>query len=221
MFVDLCGCRFGMLTVLNRAEDHICKGGQHKTMWLCRCDCGKETVVCTQSLKSGGTLSCGCYRQKRAKEGHTIHGGTGTRLYDIWTGMISRCYNKNNNRYDNYGGRGIIVCNEWKNSFEVFRDWATKNGYSDNLTIDRINVNGDYCPENCRWISPLEQSKNKSNSINIEINGETKILSDWAREYGIGKDTVRHRIKCGWDIIDALTIPPNGNRIKVKGKGEE
>ena len=162
-FIDLTGQRFGRLVVVSRAES---KGNM--TRWNCVCDCGNETVVYSNNLRRGYTQSCGCYRHEfelerlsKKKTHGESHGKNKTRLYGIWSGMITRCFNEKSKRYEDYGGRGITVCDEWLNSFEAFRDWALSHGYSDELTIDRIDVNGNYCPENCKWATMAEQNKNK------------------------------------------------------------
>ena len=147
--VDLTGQRFGRLVVLRRAENI-----GRQTAWLCKCDCGNEKTVPMWNLRSGQTISCGCYadevRVANGKAGQT-HGLSYSRLYTIWIGMKQRCYYPKHKHFKRYGERGIKVCDEWKDSFETFHDWAMANGYADNLTIDRENVNGDYCPANCRW----------------------------------------------------------------------
>ena len=121
--------------------------------------------------------------------------------------MKQRCQNKNNPKYKNYGAKGICVCEEWKNNFQAFKQWAKENGYEKDLTIERKNINKDYCPENCTWISLKEQSKNRSNNHQITYNGKTMILQDWANEVGISSTTIRKRLKSGWTVKDALFTP--------------
>lgn len=154
--IDLTNKRFGKLLVLSRVGKN--SNGNYK--WLCKCDCGNEKEILGDSLKSGKTQSCGCLRKQRISEANTRHKGRGTRLHNIWLGMRSRCHSKGHSGFKNYGGRGITVCDEW-DDYCVFKDWAISNGYADNLTIDRIDVNGNYEPSNCRWVTYKEQAKNK------------------------------------------------------------
>ena len=132
-----------------------------RTRWVCRCECGSEVVVEAYSLKTGHTQSCGCFQREATSAANRTHGKRKTRLYRIWVCMKTRCYQKSYHAYRHYGGRGITVCDEWLNNFQGFYDWANANGYSDELSIDRIDVNGCYSPQNCRWVTMAEQNKNK------------------------------------------------------------
>ena len=202
--VDLTGQRFGYLTVIERAPN---KG--RFVAWKCNCDCGNETVVTGQDLRTSHTRSCGCLQRAIfsdiAKENKT-HGASNSRIYKSWTKMKIRCYNKNSKSYKDYGGRGITVCKEWM-EFGPFYKWALSHGYADDLTLDRIDVNGNYCPENCRWATQLEQSNNKRNNRFITIDGETHTVSEWSRISNIKKVTIRNRLEKGWTEKDAVFHP--------------
>lgn len=205
---DLNGKRFGYLTVVGRAENEetISHGRVHKrAMWYCQCDCGSQIKkVRASHLKEGRIISCGCIGQKHSREAKIKHDGTRTRLYRIWCNMKNRCYNENVRSYKTYGARGIGVCEEWKNDFQAFRDWAINSGYREDLTIDRINNNGNYEPDNCKWSTTKEQANNTSRSHMITYNGRTMSLSNWARELGINPAALRSRIRNNWPIEKAL-----------------
>ena len=150
---DLVGQKFGRLTVISRAENV-----KRLTRWNCICECGNSTVVYGGHLRSGATKSCGCLCKETASKNNSTHRKTKTRLFTTWQNMFTRCNNKNHKQYKNYGARGIQVCDEWKD-FVIFYEWAIQNGYNDNLTIDRIDNDGNYCPENCQWITLSENVK--------------------------------------------------------------
>lgn len=205
---DLTGQRFGRLVAEEKADRPINKNGKMRTRWKCRCDCGNECVVLTESLVGGRTTSCGCYRDECRKKNSYRHGLTKTRIYNIWSNMKARCYKKSEKCYFRYGGRGIKVCDEWKNDFVVFYEWAKTSGYKDDLTIERIDVNGNYCPENCCWIPANEQARNRRPTLKTtDKDGRERYVMDIAKEIGIPMNIVRGRLYDGWEIEQALYTP--------------
>ena len=198
--------RFGRLLVLERA----CHADESRD-WICKCDCGNYAIVYGENLKRGLTTSCGCYR----KETSSTHGMHDKRLYHIWENMKGRCERESTRAYKHYGGRGITFCYEWS-KFEPFYEWAMANGYAENLTLDRIDVNGNYCPENCRWITQAEQLNNTRRSIFLTLNCETHTLKQWSDITGISYNTLRKRVQNGWDTEDILTVPANTYRCYKK-----
>lgn len=177
---DLTEKKFGRLTVLKRAEGNT---KDHRALWLCRCSCGNEIITSSHNLLSGDCKSCGCLHRDRAKNLNASHRLSKTRPYNIWCNMKERCYNPKHHHYKWYGDKGITICDEWKNDFKSFYDWALNNGYQDDLTIERIDVNGNYCPENCTWIPLKEQARNRRD--NLKYLGLTQ--SEWDTQLGLYK----------------------------------
>lgn len=202
---DISGCRFGKLLVIRR-----CGSDKNRnSLWECLCDCGNVRIVAKRLLTDGRAKSCGCSR--------FIHGKSnkGYRLYNIWTGMRKRCNHPSYSRYSDYGGRGIQICEDW-NSFANFERWALDNGYRDDLTIDRVNVNGDYEPNNCRWATWKQQQNNRRSTHFLTMNNETHSIEQWSKIVNISRSCISWRLHHGWSVNDALTVPSNvANR---KGK---
>lgn len=161
---ELTGQKFGRLTVLRRAGTV-----NKRTRWECVCDCGNKVIVEAYNLTKGHTQSCGCLQKEATSKASTTHGMRKTRLYRIWNCMHNRCYYSKYHAYKHYGGRGIVICKEWKDDFKVFADWAFSHGYADNLSIDRIDPNGNYSPNNCRWVTMETQNKNKRAPNGLKI----------------------------------------------------
>lgn len=202
---DLTGQRFGKLTIIKRATN---KGKE--TAWECLCDCGNVCHVSVANLRSG-TKSCGCLRH----EGRNAkHGKCNTRLYTIWSSMKERCFNKNSYAYKWYGMKGIIVCDEWRgeNGFENFYNWAMQNGYKQGLSIDRIDVYGNYEPSNCRWADMITQANNKSNTLYIRYNGKSETVRYWSEKTGMRRSTIYSRHKKGWSAEEIFNTPLHGKR---------
>jgi hypothetical protein len=194
--LNLVGKTFNRFTIIKVIDE---PSNGHKRC-LCKCSCGTYKIVRYEALKSGSTQSCGCLRRENAVElgkGQYKHGLSATRVYRIWYGMVDRCNEPTNAEYHNYGGRGIIVCDEWLD-FMNFYTWATNNGYSGKMSIERKDVNGNYEPSNCSWIPSSEQNFNKRNTHNITINGITQPMGKWAHLYGIKLQTMYKRLNAGW-----------------------
>jgi hypothetical protein len=210
MISDLTGSTFGRLTVLSmlRLNKH------RRTVWLCRCIEGNLVEVDSGSLKSGNTTSCGCYRKELVGTSRRKHGKSSTPLYFVWAQMRYRCLNESNSDYPDYGGRGIRYCNDW-DLFEKFDEWAIDSGYKDGLILDRIDVNGNYEPNNCRWVTDLDSSRNKRNNIVIQAFGESKKIHEWLKDSKCKVPTHKilyERIKNGWESEKAISTPKIGNR---------
>ncbi len=197
--IDLAGLRVGKVVVVR----YVGSNKHRHSKWECDCDCGNKFVTTTPSLrKKKPTRSCGCLRP-----GITVdENGKLTRLYNTWNSMKSRCLNQSDKDYERYGGRGIVVCEDWL-KFEPFYRWAKANGYEDTLSIERMDNDGNYEPKNCCWIPLINQAKNRRSSHLIELKGETKILTDWAKVMGLLPNTVWGRLHRGWSEEKALTTP--------------
>lgn len=209
----LIGQKRNYLTLVDYYREH------KRTYAVCKCDCGNMSTPTMQSFLNGHSKSCGCYFKKVQRERFLTHNMHKTRIYRIFHSMHDRCENPNINTFKHYGARGIKVCDEWS-TFEGFRDWAFSNGYTDELSIDRIDVNGDYTPENCRWTTTRVQSLNKTNTRYLTHNGITKTLVEWGEQSVCGVQAFRGRIGAGWDMDRALTEPlyANYSNKKVRRK---
>lgn len=192
--IDLTGQRFGRWLVIERGKKEDKRAGG--AYWLCKCDCGTEKEVSSFHLRNGTTLSCGC--------GIVTHGLSYSPIRNIHRHMLERCYDKSSQAYKNYGGRGIVICNEWLD-IKIFHEWAMASGYEKGLTIERMDNNGPYSPENCKWATMKEQQKNRRNNIFLTLNGETKILSVWARVLNIPPYTIKWRLDQGKTVEEALS----------------
>lgn len=206
---DLTGQRFGKLV----ARSIVGQDKHKNVIWLCDCDCGRTHEVVSRALVNGSVKSCGCighgeFRNKR----HEKHGGSNERLYRVWGCMLNRCYDSNRSEYQNYGGRGIEVCDEWRNSYATFRSWAYSNGYDPSLSgrdcsLDRIDTNGNYEPSNCRWVTMLEQSRNKRETVWLNYRGRLITIPEAEGINGIARKTIYSRIHSGWSVEDAIEKP--------------
>lgn len=190
IYENLEGKQFGNFTVIKRANNH-----GHHTWWLCRCSCGEYKECPAAGLKCGQYNSCGCMKRLHHQKASIKHNMTKTRLYHIWCLMKQRCYNPKTINFKDYGGRGITVCDDWKNNFENFKDWALSNGYQDNLTIDRVDVFGNYSPNNCRWADNDIQQNNKRTSRFLTYKGEIHTISQWAKIKNIKICTIFARLR--------------------------
>lgn len=196
-YEDLTGQRFGFLTVLEHYGVHTTPSGTKRHLWLCECDCGTIKPVQAINLKNGTTKTCGCGKIERLSKLSTKHGGcrpgNTDRLYGIWKSMKRRCNSPKDSHYDTYGGRGVLVCDEWADNYQSFKDWAYANGYDDSAgygecSLDRIDNNGNYCPENCRWVDRITQANNTSKNHHVELNGIKMTIAEFARAMNISKN---------------------------------
>lgn len=207
--INLIGQRFGRLSVIGEGPTT----STQKRTWYCVCDCGniKKKPVVGYDLKSGRVRSCGCLYVESNKGRNKTHGKTGVRLYRIWASMRQRCGYSSGAGYKNYGGRGVSICEEWSD-FRNFYEWAMSNGYADNLTIDRIDNNRNYCPENCRWSTMKEQQNNRRNNRLVEYGGQNYTLSELAHKLNIRPATLAWRIDSGWSEEEFGLLPNLNNK---------
>ena len=200
------GKRFGRWLVLCEAG----RSDSNDIEWLCECDCGVRKIINGSMLRIGRTHSCGCLRKDMA----TKHGvrGANKKLYNVWWSMNVRCSDNRNKHYKYYGGRGILVCDEWKKNPVAFYNWAMENGYKEGLQIDRIDNNGNYEPENCRFVTAKENARNTSRNRILKYNGISKCVTEWAEDFDIAIGTLFSRLNNGWSIERALTQPVRGEK---------
>lgn len=192
-FKDLTGTKSNMLTVIEYAGKR--KG---KSYWKCRCDCGNYVEIPSDYVTTGRNKSCGCIKSvKGRKTNDIVHGLSKTRIHKIWCGMIARCFSQNQKIYKHYGAKGITVCDEWigTEGFVRFYEWSMENGYSEKLSIDRIDVRGNYEPSNCRWVDMVVQNNNKTNNRFIEYNGEVHTMSEWSRIKNIPYNSLKSKLR--------------------------
>lgn len=208
---ELTGNKYGSLTVIKLVLDEPGK----KKKWLCRCDCGNETITTGSNLVGGRTKHCVSCGRKVVGEIHKTHGMTKTRLYYVWHSMKNRCENPKFKSYNDYGGRGITLCKEWHDS-KAFFEWAMNNGYKEGLELDRIDNAKGYCPENCRFITRTENANNKRNNKIIEFQGTTKTLAEWARFYGVHYKNLSRLLLKGYSMEDAIIRLQTGDRTHRK-----
>jgi len=207
--MNIAGKTYERLTVLKLSHK---KG--HKTFWLCECECKKLTTVETYKITSGLTKSCGCYGKEIRINRLKKHGLTNSGIYNTWHSMLYRCENEKDPRYKDYGGRGIKVCDEW-HDLNKFYEWAINNNYKRGLSIDRIDPNGNYEPNNCRWATRVIQMNNRRNNNYITVKGRTKTVKNWSRITGLPYTVISSRLSRGWNEVEAITFPVSKTRKYV------
>jgi hypothetical protein len=197
---DYTGQRFGDWLVLYRDETD-----KRRKKWICKCSCGAIDSVNIDNLKRGASTRCQRCKGKLYSKRMATHGESKTRLYYVWLAMRNRCYRPGVNGYEHYGGRGIKVCKEWREHFEPFKEWALSHGYKYGLEIDRIDNNGDYCPENCRWVTRTQNMNNTSKTKHILYAGRQYTITELADQFNLSRDLIRDRLYKGWPIEDAIS----------------
>lgn len=203
---DLVGRVFGRLTVLGKLPSN---GKPHEAIWACVCVCGNFTRAKTGKLTGNRTTSCGCFAKEKLIERNSDHGLTNHPLFVRWSNMRGRCYNPNSKSYKSYGGRGIKVCDEWLNDFKSFYSWSIANGWKEELTLERLNVNGNYEPDNCTWVTWADQARNKRTTFKVTLGDELVALQEVMDKYPpvVRRALVYARIRSGWDVMQAITTP--------------
>lgn len=220
--IDLTNQKFNRLLVIR----YVGNNKRHSSLWKCKCDCGNEIVVTSENLRTGHTTSCGC-RGEEHKHNHgatkKTHGKSKTPIYTMWLNIKSRCNNPSNNHYKYYGGRGIKMCADWENSFETFYEWAIKNGFDESnpdtrsQSIDRIDVNGNYEPGNCRFVDSYIQANNTRKNVFYDIGGIKMTMPEWCRHFNANYERTRDRVaSMGWNIEDAMFTPKGHKNPKGK-----
>ncbi|UVD43225.1 deoxyuridine 5'-triphosphate protein [Enterococcus phage TJE2] len=219
---SLVGKTFGRLTVIKDSGERATNGS---ILWECKCSCGKTSLVRGSELIGGRTKSCGCYSTDVLKKVATKHGlskvnGKPTKLFRAWASMKQRCYNKNHASYKDYGGRGITICSEWRENFEAFHDWAMTNGFSDDLSIDRIDNDKGYSPDNCRWVDAKTQIRNRRNTVTYEWQGKEYTRAELSRLTGINEQTIASRLNKGFSLEEVLFSKVGTSVLLMTYKGE-
>ncbi len=207
--IEMAGTQFGRWTVIRK---HEIRGKYGEVFWLCRCKCGTEKLVKAAVLRNGESQSCGCFHRERV----TKHGMFGSREWKTWNSLLQRCENPNSPDYPRYGGRGISICAAWHEFEHFYIDMGDRPA---GTSLDRINVDEGYCPENCRWASATVQQRNRRDAIMVEWRGKTKNIHDWAEQLGLVMSTLKNRLGAGWSVEEAFTTParpkrPNGEGVK-------
>lgn len=217
-FRDLTGLRFGRIYIVKYS--HHYKGSIY---WLCKCDCGNESIAKGTSLNYGSTKSCGCGSANQAvkncekyRNKIRVPSPYSRKLKDLFRNMNDRCYNNKNKRWKNYGGRGIKVCDQWRNNRRGFYSWAIKNGYSPSLQIDRIDVDGNYEPANCRFVDAITQMNNTTYNRFVDWMGQRKTVSEWARQLDVTPSAIAHRLNRGWSLDRVMTQPFRRNNAAAR-----
>ena len=214
---DLTGRIFGNLTVVSFSHRYETPGGSKRYRWWCQCECGEATVVDRGNLFNGSVISCGCkWQEWLHSTRRRTHNKQPRQVYRAWARIIQRCENNRLADWANYGGRGVIVCPEWKRSYEIFRDWALVNGWRKGLQIDRIDVNGNYEPSNCRWTDAKQQARNRRNNRLLTVHGETHCVARWAELQGMSAGVLENRLLRGWTDEQAVLTPLKTQREHPK-----